>query len=68
MTLAVLITEVFDLEIENEKLTFSITVPPGYFLSISQYDLLLSSPTESFSNLIISLATCPLGLRMIPIR
>ena len=34
MTVAVFITDVFDLEIEKGKLTFSVEVPPGYFPQI----------------------------------
>ena len=34
MTIAVLMTDFLDLDIEKGKLTFSMGVPPGYFLLI----------------------------------
>ena len=47
MTTAVLITDFFDLEIENGKLTFSTDVPPGNLSDISGLLLLLLLPTDS---------------------
>ena len=66
ITLAVLTTAFFDLEIENEKLVFSIDVPPGNCLSMVAHDLLFSSPTESFSNLMICFDTFPFESLTIP--
>ena len=67
MTTAVLITDFFDLEIENGKLTFSTDVPPGNLSDIPGLLLLLLLPTDSLSNFTNSLvmflgAKAPLGL------
>ena len=68
ITLAVLITELFDLDIENEKLTFSISVPPGYFFDIPGFFLLLSFPNDSTSNLMISFEMLFFSSSITPIR
>ena len=67
MTVAVLITDFFDFDIEKEKFTFSIGVPSGYFLVMPELFLLLPLPTDSLSNLITSLEIFPLASEMIPI-
>ena len=54
MTEALLTTDLLDLDMENEKLTFSMGVPLGYLSAICGFLRLLSAPTDSFSNSALS--------------
>ena len=68
MTEALLITDLLDLDMENEKLTFSMGVPLGYLSAICGFLRLLSAPTDSFSNSTISFDIFFLQSSMIPTK